>query len=111
MANPIIKTVTGAIDPGELGLTLHHEHVMSTFGADPARYPYYDPEQLPAIVLPYLKYLRSLGVQSLVDCTAAYFGRHPELLRRFALDSDMHILTNTGYYGAAGAGKEPPHCG
>jgi phosphotriesterase-related protein len=109
MADPIIMTVTGAIAPGELGLTLHHEHVMSTFGAALARYPYYDPQRLPEIVLPYLHYLRSLGVQSLVDCTAAYFGRHPELLRRFALESGLHILTNTGYYGAADDRYVPPH--
>jgi predicted metal-dependent phosphotriesterase family hydrolase len=109
MANPLVMTVTGAIQPGELGLTLHHEHVMSTFGAEPARYPDYDVEQMSAIVLPYLQHLRSLGVQSLVDCTAAYFGRHPELLRYFAQESGLHILTNTGYYGAANDRYVPPH--
>ena len=109
MANPKIMTVTGAVEPGELGLTLHHEHVMSTFGAELARYPFYDQEQLSAAVLPYLRYLRRLGVQSLVDCTAAYFGRHPELLRKFALESGLHILTNTGYYGAADDRYVPPH--
>lgn len=109
MADPKVMTVTGAIAPAELGLTLHHEHVMSTFGAEPARYPYYDPPRLLAAVAPYLHYLRSLGVRTLVDCTAAYFGRHPELLRHFAQESGLHILTNTGYYGAADDRYVPPH--
>jgi predicted metal-dependent phosphotriesterase family hydrolase len=109
MKNDIVMTVTGAIEPGEIGLTLHHEHVMSTFGAEPARYPYYDEARLFEVVAPYLSYLHGLGVRTVVDCTAAYFGRHPELLRRFALVSGLRILTNTGYYGATGDKYIPPH--
>jgi predicted metal-dependent phosphotriesterase family hydrolase len=107
--NNIVMTVIGAIDPGEMGLTLHHEHVMSTFGSELARYPYYDQARLFEVVAPYLNYLHGLGVRTLVDCTAAYFGRHPELLRKFALNSGLHILTNTGYYGAADDRYVPPH--
>jgi phosphotriesterase-related protein len=109
MAQPKIMTVTGALDPGEMGLALHHEHVMSTFGAELARYPYYDQARLFEVVVPYLNYLQGLGVRTLVDCTAAYFGRHPELLRKFAEISGLHILTNTGYYGAADDRYVPPH--
>jgi predicted metal-dependent phosphotriesterase family hydrolase len=109
MPKPSVMTVTGEIEPGEMGLTLHHEHVMSTFGAPLARYPYYDEAPLFEMVAPYLNYLYGLGVRTLVDCTAAYFGRHPELLRRLALASRLHILTNTGYYGAADDRYVPPH--
>ena len=107
--NDPIMTVTGSISPEQMGLTLHHEHVMSTFGAELARYPFYDREKLFEIVSPYLHYLASLGVRTLVDCTAAYFGRHPEILRQVAIDSGLHILTNTGYYGAADDRYVPPH--
>lgn len=109
MAHENIMSVTGEIVPSQMGLTLHHEHVMSTFGAQLARYPFYDIENLFKIVLPYLRYLYDLGVRTLVDCTAAYFGRHPEILRQFAIDSGLHILTNTGYYGAADDRYVPPH--
>ena len=102
-------TVTGAIEPRAMGRTLPHEHVMSTFGAERARYPYYDVHRLFEGVLPYLQYVKSLGCQTLVDCTAAYFGRHPEMLRKFSQQSGLHILTNTGYYGAAGGMYVPPH--
>jgi phosphotriesterase-related protein len=109
LATGKIMTVTGAIDPDEAGPTLPHEHVMSTFGAESARYPVYDVDGLFESVLPYLKRVRALGCRTLVDCTAAYFGRHPELLRRFSEASGLHILTNTGYYGAAGGRYIPPH--
>jgi len=105
----MIMSVTGPLPAGEMGFTLPHEHVMSTFGADPARYPAYETDQVLAVVLPYLEKVKNLGCQTLIDCTAAYFGRHPELLRRISLTSGMHILTNTGYYAAAGDRYVPEH--
>jgi predicted metal-dependent phosphotriesterase family hydrolase len=104
-----IMTVTGPIEPERMGITLPHEHVMSTFGSDPARYPLYDLVPLSQTVSPYLTYIKSLGVTTLVDCTAAYFGRHPELLRQFSTDSGLFILTNTGYYAAAADRYVPLH--
>jgi len=104
-----IMTVAGAIETAALGCTLPHEHVMSTFGAESARYPFYDVERLFSSVLPYLKRVKELGCQTLVDCTAAYFGRHPELLRRISQESGFNILTNTGYYGAAADRYVPAH--
>lgn len=104
-----IMTVTGAIEPEKMGFALPHEHAMSTFGAESARYPHYDVDSLSESVIPYLKRVRDLGCQTLVDCTAAYFGRHPELLRRFSEESGVNILTNTGYYGAAEEKYIPDH--
>lgn len=102
-------TVRGEIQPEDMGLILVHEHVMSTFGADPVRYANYDVEALLAAAVPYLKRLRSLGCQTIVDATAAYFGRHPELLREISIQSGVHILTNTGYYAAADDRYVPKH--
>ncbi len=96
-----VITVTGAIDPQEMGFTLPHEHIMSTFGAESARYPEYAREKLFGAVLPYLSQIRGFGCQTLVDCTATHFGRHPEFLREISRRSNVTILTNTGYYGAA----------
>jgi phosphotriesterase-related protein len=36
-----------------------------------------------------------------MECTPAYLGRDPRLQERLARASGLHLLTNTGYYGAA----------
>jgi len=105
----VIMTVTGAIDPSALGVTLPHEHVMSTFGAESARYPTYDIGKLKGSVLPYLARIKGYGCQTVVDCTATHFGRHPELLQQISQESGLYILTNTGYYGAAQDRYVPQH--
>ena len=97
----MIMTVTGPIIPDRMGFTLPHEHVMSAFGAEPARRAVYPTEEVLGVVLPYLSKLKKLGCQTLLDCTTAYFGRDPELLRRISIKSGMQIVTNTGYYAAA----------
>jgi predicted metal-dependent phosphotriesterase family hydrolase len=104
-----LMTVTGPIPPQDSGSFLPHEHIMSTFGADSARYPQYDLDALFTATLPYLEQLKALGCWGLADCTAAYFGRHPELLRRISQQTGMHILTNTGYYAAADDRYVPVH--
>ena len=96
-----ILTVSGPIDPSELGFCLPHEHVLSKFGAPPAEPATFDEERALAEVVPYLQYLRELGVGTIADCTAYGFGRHPALLARLSQDSEVHLITNTGFYGAA----------
>ena len=52
-------------------------------------------------VLPYLQQVRKLGCDAIVECTPAYLGRDPQLLKRLSEASGVRILSNTGYYGAA----------
>jgi phosphotriesterase-related protein len=70
-----INTVRGTIDTSELGFTLSHEHIMSNFGKDISETSTYDSTKLFNQVIPYLKNLKSVGVNSIFDCTTAYFGR------------------------------------
>jgi phosphotriesterase-related protein len=104
-----MMTVNGLVSSDRFGIILPHEHIMSTFGADPARYPDYPVERLLAQVLPYLAKVKDLGVGAIADCTTAFFGRHPELLRRIAQESGLHLLTNTGYYAARKNRYVPAH--
>lgn len=104
-----VYTVTGSIDASELGVCLTHEHVMSNFGAERSYDPNYDVSALKAQVLPYLKKIKSLGVNSILDCTTAYFGRDVELLRELSEKSELYLITNTGYYGAANDRYVPEH--
>jgi phosphotriesterase-related protein len=60
-------------------------------------------------MLPYLRQAKERGVRGFVDCTPAFIGRDVTILRRLAEATGLHILTNTGYYGAAGDKYLPRH--
>jgi phosphotriesterase-related protein len=97
-----VQTVTGPIPAAQLGLTLMHEHVLVDFiGADQVSPQRYDANHAFTTVLPHLLQARKNGCRTLVECTPAYLGRDATLLRRLSEASDLHILTNTGLYGAA----------
>jgi phosphotriesterase-related protein len=97
-----VQTATGAIPAAQLGLTLMHEHVLVDFiGADQVSPQRYDANHAFATVLPHLLRARKDGCRTLVECTPAFLGRDVALLRRLSEASGLHILTNTGLYGAA----------
>lgn len=98
---PTLMTVRGPVVASSLGLILPHEHLFSMFGEEPAEHHQYDTQLLYATVVPYLENLRKLGCTAILDATAAWFGRAPELLREISIRTGIHIVTNTGYYGAA----------
>jgi phosphotriesterase-related protein len=96
-----IMTVLGPIAPQAMGVCLPHEHILSRFGVDPLEPGQYDNKEALTEVTPYLQYIKELGCQTIVDCTAAYFGRDAALLKQLSQASGMQLITNTGYYGAA----------
>jgi predicted metal-dependent phosphotriesterase family hydrolase len=105
-----VNTTAGPVALDALGVTLAHEHVLVDFvGAERVSPSRYDRDAAFARALPHLERIYSLGCRTLVECTPAYLGRDPELLRRLSRASKLHILTNTGYYGAANDKFLPPH--
>ena len=94
-------TVKGEISAKQMGKTLPHEHVLVDFiGADSVSRDRYNPEEVFKVALPYLKEIKELGCQTFIECTPAYLGRDPVLLKRLSEASGLNIMTNTGYYGA-----------
>ena len=94
-------TVRGAIDPAKMGRTLEHEHILVDFiGAEATGYHRWDRNRVERRVLPHLRRLKQLGFDSLVECTPAFVGRDPRLLQSLSEKSGLHLLTNTGFYGA-----------
>ena len=105
-----VMTVSGPIDTSALGPTLTHEHALVDFaGAEQTDPGGYDLDEAFATVLPHLQRIRDLGCGTFVDCTPAYIGRSPGLLARLSKASGVRILSNTGYYGAAGDKFLPAH--
>src|SRR5687768_13892137 len=105
-----IMTVNGEIPASRMGLTLPHEHVIVDFvGADKVSPDRYNRQEVFNTVLPYLKQARKLGCRTFIDCTPAYLARDPQLLRQLSEASGLHIITNTGYYGARNDECLPRH--
>jgi phosphotriesterase-related protein len=105
-----LMTVEGPILSDRIGVALPHEHILADFiGADKASRDRYDPDEVFRIVLPHLQRARDVGIATLFECTPAYLGRDIGLLKRLAAATGLHIVTNTGYYGAANDKFLPAH--
>ncbi len=105
-----VSTVTGDVPVRDLGMVLMHEHVLVDFvGADQVSRSRYDAEEVFRVALPHLQQARELGCRTLVECTPAFLGRNPTLLRRLSRESGLLIVSNTGYYAANGDKHLPAH--
>lgn len=99
---PYTYSVKGKIAVSEMGPSLIHEHVLVDFiGADKISPDRWKHKEVIRKVLPYLLEIKSRGIQTLVECTPAFIGRDVTLLKKLSEQSGLHILTNTGYYGAS----------
>jgi phosphotriesterase-related protein len=97
-----VMTVRGPIPASEWGPTLPHEHVMCDFvGAAETGSHRWNADVVCDRMRPSLQAARARGITGFVDCTPAFIGRDPKILRRLADEVDLHIVTNTGLY------KEP----
>lgn len=98
-----LMTVLGRVDSARMGPSLVHEHVMLDFiGADQVKRDRYRADEVFEAVLPRLTELRDFGCRTLIECTPAYIGRDATLLKRLSQASELHLITNTGFYGAQG---------
>lgn len=96
-----IMTVNGPVKTKNTGIWLTHEHVLVDFiGADSITPSRYDRLAVILKVLPFLKEAKQLGCGTFVECTPAYLGRDPLLLKALSDSTGLNIITNTGYYGA-----------
>lgn len=108
--NSRIMTVTGPIRADEMGVTLEHEHIMVDFiGADSTGYHRWDRKEVASTVLPHIREVQDKGLNTLIECTPAYLGRDPRLLKTLSEKTGVQILTNTGYYGAVNEKFLPQH--
>ena len=93
-----------------MGLTLIHEHILVDFiGADSTGYHRWEKSKVIERVLPFLMEAKQKGVQTIFECTPAFLGRDPLLLKELSERTGINILTNTGYYGAGDNKFIPKH--
>jgi predicted metal-dependent phosphotriesterase family hydrolase len=109
-SNNEIMTVNGWIAADKMGFALTHEHILVDFiGADKIDPSRYNADEVFNIALPKLLAVKEKGCQTLMECTPAWLGRDVKLLKRLSEASGLNIVTNTGYYGAAGEKYLPAH--
>ncbi|MES1225396.1 MAG: phosphotriesterase, partial [Bacteroidota bacterium] len=105
-----VMTVNGWMDADKMGFTLTHEHVMVDFiGARKVSSSRYNTNEVYKTALPKLLSVKEKGCKTIVECTPNYIGRDVKLLKQLSEASGINILTNTGYYGAAGEKYLPAH--
>jgi phosphotriesterase-related protein len=105
-----IMTVTGPVSFKKMGVTLTHEHILVDFiGADSITDQRWDNSKVIDRSLPFLVQIKNLGCMTLVECTPAFLGRDPLLLKALSDSSGINIITNTGYYGAMNNKFIPKH--
>ncbi len=105
-----VMTVMGPLHKYKMGKTLVHEHILVDFiGAAEVSADRYNIEEAFAKALPHLTDIVKLGCKTLIECTPAYLGRDVLLLRKLSEATGLHLITNTGYYGASREKFIPPH--
>lgn len=97
-----VQTVLGPIEKTAHGIALPHEHVLCDFiGAESTGNHRWDQNAVCERMQPYLEKLKKAGVSTFYDCTPAYIGRDPVILKRLSSMTGLHVVTNTGFYGGA----------
>jgi phosphotriesterase-related protein len=96
---PNVETVQGAVDAGELGLVLVHEHVRFRDEAVAAEWPdRYDEQAELDAALEAVGAAKSRGVQTIVDPTAMFGGRDVRFMKWVADECGVRIVACTGIY-------------
>ena len=96
-----VMTVKGLISASEMGVTLTHEHILVDFiGAAHFDTSRYIKSEVIEKALPFLTKIKEQGVKTFIECTPEFLGRDPIILKQLSQETGLHILTNTGFYGA-----------
>src|SRR5262249_50662577 len=99
-AMPSINTVTGTINPEQLGTTLMHEHLLIGWAGwelDCAA-PRFDRKTQLKNCVERLKEVRDLGLQTFVDPCPMDIGRDVTFMAEVAAATNVNIVCATGLY-------------
>jgi predicted metal-dependent phosphotriesterase family hydrolase len=94
---PHVMTALGPVDPGALGVTLHHEHVI----AKPMDVGAADPDLLldsTDAAFAELEDAFYAGLRTIVDMTPADYGRDAVAIQWVAQRAPVHVIVVTGHH-------------
>ena len=100
---PYIQTVRGPIAPTELGVTLAHEHLWCDQYLCRRSDRWRRSGGLmrlnePDVIVEELSEVKALGGQAVVEVTVWGWGRDVAQLKRFADQTELHIVATSGFY-------------
>lgn len=91
-----VQTVTGLMDPGDLGITHSHEHVLWDYFQMIRSYDViFDDVN---VAENEVRLYAEAGGGSLVDCTTTGLGPRPDALRRISEATGVNIILGCGWY-------------
>lgn len=95
-----IQTVTGPVEPDELGVTLVHEHLRATSESVRAQWPHlYDAEDEARRAAAEVRRAQAQGVKTIVDPSCMDLGRDVSLAQRVVEETGIQLVMCTGIYG------------
>lgn len=92
----MIRTVTGDIQPEELGNTLCHEHFIVDL--DRVRHDGQSRIDTPQEAEPEIRKAMAYGIRSAIEMTTIDMGRDLAKLKEISEDTGLHIIAATGFY-------------
>lgn len=91
-----IQTITGLIDPSEMGFTHSHEHVLWDYFKMIKSYEViFEDEE---VACQEVQLFKNAGGRTLVDCSSTGIGTKPEVLRRISEKTGVNIVLGCGWY-------------
>lgn len=93
-----VQTVTGPIDPADLGWTLPHEHTQIALWQIPDRWDYWQLTRDQPVIVEELVAFREAGGGAVVDLTVRGVGRDPDWLVEVAAATGLHVVMGSGWY-------------
>jgi phosphotriesterase-related protein len=96
-----VESVRGAVEVGELGATLMHEHVFVLSTEHVQNYgsgSWWDEEARVADAIGKLNALHAKGITTIVDPTVWGLGRYIPRIQRIAAETPVNIIVATGIY-------------
>jgi phosphotriesterase-related protein len=95
-----VRTLTGDVDPTELGRTLVHEHLNVDWGEMLGRPNVLDVDraEMADVMVAKMEALAAVGIGAMAECSPYGCGRYVDLYAEVAARSPVKIIASTGFF-------------